>query len=129
LHRQLKPNGKGIVSVNVDKKAKGSSSKASSKSAPVDEEEREDDEEEKDSDGEESSNAKARREKRAAKSTSVVSHTDGIRRKVHGRSVLTVLSWNPRTQKVSLYLLNLARPNPQVFVRSQKLQSGQWDQG
>ena len=81
LHRQLKPNGKGIISVNVDKKAKGSSSKASSKSAPVDEEERDDEEEGKDSDGEESSNAKARREKRAAKSTSVVSHTDGIRRK------------------------------------------------
>ncbi|CAO3682444.1 unnamed protein product [Umbelopsis ramanniana] len=71
LHRQLKPNGKGIISVNVDKKARGSSSKASSKSAPVDEEERDDEEEGKDSDGEESSNAKARREKRAAKSTSV----------------------------------------------------------
>ncbi|KAI8577164.1 hypothetical protein K450DRAFT_253158 [Umbelopsis ramanniana AG] len=71
LHRQLKPNGKGIVNVNTDKKAKGSTSKASSKSAPVDEAERDDEEEGKDSDGEESINAKARREKRAAKSTSV----------------------------------------------------------
>jgi HeH/LEM domain len=76
LHRQLKPNGKGIISINTDKKAKGSSSKVSSKSVPIDEGERDDEEEGKDSDGEESSNAKARREKRAAKSASVVSHTD-----------------------------------------------------
>ncbi|KAI9285652.1 Man1-Src1p-C-terminal domain-containing protein [Umbelopsis sp. AD052] len=68
LHRQLKPNGKGIVNISTDKKAKGSTSKASSKSVPVDEGERDDEEDGKDSDGEESVNAKVRREKRAAKS-------------------------------------------------------------
>jgi hypothetical protein len=73
LHRQLKPNAKGII--NLEKKSKGSS-KASSKTATVDDEEPDEDDEGKDSNGEESSNAKARREKRAAKSSTVVSGAD-----------------------------------------------------
>ncbi|CAO3663890.1 unnamed protein product [Umbelopsis vinacea] len=68
LHRQLKPNGKGII--HVDKKSR-SSTRSSGRSAPADDEEQDDVEEGNNSIEEESSSAKTRREKRAAKSATM----------------------------------------------------------
>lgn len=70
LHRQLKPNGKGII--HVDKKSR-SSTRSSGRNAPADDEEQDDVEEGNNSIEEESSSAKTRREKRAAKSATMVS--------------------------------------------------------
>ncbi|GAB5586486.1 inner nuclear membrane protein enriched at telomere/subtelomere region [Umbelopsis nana] len=70
LHRQLKPNGKGIIHVDKDKKSR-SSTRTSSRKDVIDDEEHDDVEEGNKSIEEESSTAKARREKRAAKSANM----------------------------------------------------------
>lgn len=72
LHRQLKPNGKGIIHVDKDKKSRSSTRTSSTKDV-IDHEEHDDVEEGNNSIEEESSTAKARREKRAAKSANMVS--------------------------------------------------------